>query len=584
MSQNPRFDHVQIAKGSMRVIWDAPIEMNDGNILRADVFLPKDDGKYPVIMTYGPYGKGLAFQEGYKMAWERLTGTYPEAARDTTAQYENWETVDPEHWTTDGYICIRVDGRGSGRSPGMVNVWAPREVQDFHDCIEWAAAQPWSNGKVGICGISYYAMNQWYVASLQPPHLAAICVWEGAADHYRDVARHGGILCEFLGPWYDRQVAARQHGVGEHGSKSRITGELVSGPETLSAEALSANRYDPLDGVRSRPLDGPYYRERSPNYSKVTVPLLSAANWGGVGMHPRGNFEGYGAAASTQKWLEVHGDTHFGPFYRESGIALQKRFFGHFLKDEDTGWNQQPPVQLAIRHPGEKFVTRVEQEWPLARTEWTRFYLDPKQSLLTMEPKQGDSIEYEAMGDGVLFSLPASDKEVEITGPIAVRLFVSSKTTDADLFLALRLFDPEGKEVLFVGANDPRVPIALGWLRASQRKLDAERSLPHRPFHPHDEAWPLTPGEPVELLIEVWPTCIVVPPGYRLALNVRGKDYENGLGDANLPDEPYKMTGVGPFRHGDPADRPAEIFGGKNRLHFESGKEPYLLLPIIPAA
>ena len=186
------------------------------------------------------------------------------------------------------------------------------------------------------------------------------------------------------------------------------------------------------------------------------------------------------------------------------------------------------------------------------------------------------------MSDGLTFSLPISDKEVEITGPVAARLFVSSLTTDADLFLALRLFDPEEKEVLFIGTNDPRVCIGLGWLRASQRKLDKEKTLPHRPFHAHDEVWPLVPGEAVELFIEILPTCIVIPPDYRLALNIRGKDYENGFLDAKGPDDLFSMKGVGPFVHADPKDRPAAIFGGKNRLHFEAGKEPYLLLPIIP--
>ena len=575
-------DFAPIATGRMRVMWDAPIEMDDGITLRADVFLPEKEGEYPVIIALGPYAKGLAFQDGYKSSWDRMTTTYPEILQDTTAKYENWELVDPEKWTTDGYVCIRVDGRGSGRSPGKLDIFSPRETKDFHDCIEWAAEQPWSNGKVGINGISYFAINQWLVASLQPPHLAAICVWEGAADNYRDWGRHGGILSQFEDTWFKRQVAARQQGVGERGERSRVTGELVSGPETLSAEVLAKNIVVPYQEALQDPLDGPYYRARSPDFSKVVVPLLSAANWGGMGCHPRGNFEGYLAAASTQKWLEVHGDTHFGPFFRAAGQEMQKRFFGHFLKGEDTGWDRQPPVELDIRRPGEKFTTRAEQDWPLARTQWTKYYLDPQQSLLTTVPKQGDSIEYEAMGDGVTFSLPASDKEIEITGPVAAGLFVSSETTDADLFLALRLFDPAGKEVLFVGTNDPRVPIALGWLRASQRKLDAERSLPYRPYHTHDEAWPLTPGEPVELLIEIWPTCIVIPPGYRLALNIRGKDYENGLGDANLPDEMYVMTGVGPFTHADPQDRPPAIFGAKNRLHFAEGKEPYLLLPVIP--
>ena len=161
---------------------------------------------------------------------------------------------------------------------------------------------------------------------------------------------------------------------------------------------------------------------------------------------------------------------------------------------------------------------------------------------------------------------------------------MSSETTDADLFLVLRVFDPAGKEVTFIGSNDPRVPVGLGWLRASHRKLDPKMSRPYRPWHTHDEEWPLKPGEPVELDIEIWPTCIVVPPGYRLALTVRGKDYEVDGRDAALPNAPYPMKGVGPFLHIDPDDRPPKIFAGRNTLHFAAGRQPYLLLPIIPEA
>jgi predicted acyl esterase len=125
-------------------------------------------------------------------------------------------------------------------------------------------------------------------------------------------------------------------------------------------------------------------------------------------------------------------------------------------------------------------------------------------------------------------------------------------------------------------------PIGLGWLRASHRKLDPKRSLPYRPYHSHDEPWPLKPGEPVELDIEIWPTSIVVPPGYRLALNVRGKDFNHGQGDRGFAGAMYPMTGIVPFLHNHPEDRPAAIFGGRNRLHFEPGKESYLLLPVIP--
>jgi hypothetical protein len=170
----------------------------------------------------------------------------------------------------------------------------------------------------------------------------------------------------------------------------------------------------------------------------------------------------------------------------------------------------------------------------------------------------------------------------EITGPIAAKLWVSSRTTDADLFLALRLIDPAGKEVTFIGFNDPRVPVGLGWLRASHRKLDPAKSLPYRPWHTHDVEWPLQPGEPVELDVEIWPTSIVVPPGYRLALNIRGRDYEVDGKDIGLPNAPYPMKGVGPFLHIDADDRPDSIVATRNTLHFTPGREPYLLLPIIP--
>jgi uncharacterized protein len=580
MSQSHKLE----IRDGMQIEWDAPIPMDDGLVLRADVFRPVGEGKYPVIMTYGPYAKGLAFQDGYKSAWTRMIRSYPEVAEGTSNKYQSWELVDPEKWVPDGYVCLRIDSRGAGQSPGYLDVWSPRETEDMYQCIEWAGTRPWSNGKVGLNGISYYAMNQWQVASLQPPHLAAMCAWEGASDYYRELCRHGGILCEFLQTWYQRQVKSVQHGVGERGERSLVTGRPVAGSDTLAEEELKENRAEVGKEASSRRLIDDYYRARMPAFEKIDVPLLSAANWGGVGLHPRGNFEGYLQAGTRQKWLEVHGDTHFSHFYSNYGLGLQQRFFGHFLKGEDNGWEKQPPVQLNVRHPGEKFVLRGENEWPLARTQWTRFYLNPaERSLGRDRPQVNASLAYATMGDGLMFLTPPIEQEMEITGPVAAKLFLSSDTVDADVFLALRVYAPDGKELVFIGSNDPRTPVALGWLRASQRKLDPKQSLPYRPWHPHDEEWPLKPGEPVELDIEVWPTCIVIPPGCRIGLNVRGKDYEYDGTPAEIPFSSYKMYGVGPFTHNDPKDRPPQIFGGSNTLLFAADKAPYLLLPIIPA-
>jgi hypothetical protein len=573
------------SRDGMRIDWDVPIPVDDGLVLRADVYRPAAEGGYPVLLSYGPYGKWLHFADLYTDQWRRMVEQHPDVPAGSTNRYQNWEVVDPEKWVPDGYACVRVDSRGAGRSPGFLDLYSARETQDLYQCIEWAAAQPWSSSRVGLNGISYYGMNQWQVAALQPPHLAAICIWEGAADFYRDFIYHGGILCTFGKPWFPGQVIKVQHGRGSRGYRSRMTGGWVSGPPTLTEEELGANRSDFYEDCVSNPLaSDAYWRSRTPDLQQITVPLLSAANWGGQGLHPRGNFEGFMRAGSEQKWLEVHGLEHWTHFYTDYGVSLQRRFFGHFLKGEDTGWSRQPKVVLQVRHPGERFVERYENEWPLARTQWTKLYLNPADHSLVTEPlARNGQVSYGGLGDGATFLTKPLAAETEVTGPIAAKLYVSSETTDADLFLVLRVFTPNMQEVTFQGALDPHTPIAQGWLRASHRKLDPALTLPYRPYHTHDEKQPLTPGEVYELDVEIWPTCIVVPAGHRMGLTVRGRDYEHPGGpSAGLGVLGAVFTGVGPFQHNDARDRPPAIFGTQVTLHCGPGRPSHVLLPVIP--
>ncbi len=565
----------------MRIDWDVGVAMDDGVILRCDVFRPAREGRYPVILSYGPYAKGLAFQASYPSAWERLAKEHPDVTAGTSNKYQNWEVVDPEKWVPHDYVCVRFDSRGCGCSPGFIDHFSPRETKDLYDCIEWAADEPWCNGRVGLNGVSYYAINQWHVASLQPPHLAAMCIWEGAADWYRDMTHHGGILSTFWQNWYDMQVKTVQHGA--RGKRSRVTGQPVCGPRTVPDAELARNRSELGNEIREHSFDDEYHKERSPVWSKVKLPFLSAANWGGQGLHLRGNFEGFVRASSKQKWLEAHGLEHWTHFYTDYGRELQFAFFDHFLHGRKNGWDKQPRVRLQVRH-ADKFVERAENEWPLARTRWTRFYLDPGSGLLrTEKPAAATTLRFEAMGDGATFLTAPLEAETEITGPSALRLFVSSSTSDADLFVVLRAFAPDLKELVFQGAIDPHTPIAQGWLRASHRKLDRKLSTPYRPYHTHDRKQPLKPGEVVELDIEIWPTSVVVPAGYRLGLSIRGKDYEYpGASGGRLSNFKNELKGCGPFLHDDRGDRPPEIFGGITSLHFGSGRESFLLLPIIP--
>ncbi len=510
----------------MIIEWDVEVPVDDGLVLRADVFRPDSEGRVPAILTYGPYGKGLAYQDGYPDQWRILTTKHPDVLEGSANAYQNWEAVDPERFVPAGYACVRVDSRGAGRSPGFLDPWSMRETQDIYDCIEWAAAQPWCNGRIGMCGISYYAMNQWQVASLQPPHLAAICVWEGAADFYRDTTYHGGIRCINWGNWYAMQVTNVQHGVGDRGPVSAFTDETVCGPETLTEEELAENRADFYADVCAHPLDDDWHRERSPNWEKVTVPLLTAGAWGGQALHLRGNVEGFVNAASPDKWLELHGGEHWASFSTQAGVALQQRFFDRFLKDEENGWEvSQPRVLLNVPRVDGTFVQRGESEWPLARTDWTTVYLDAGRTLEHDAPHGEGSVSFDALGDGVEFLTAPFESETELTGPAALTVHLSSSTTDADVFAILRLYDEQGREVVFQGSNDPGTPLGKGWLRASHRKLDPGRSEPYRPYHAHDEVQPLVPGEMERLDVEIWPLSVIVPGG----LPARSADPGPGL-------------------------------------------------------
>jgi uncharacterized protein len=566
---------------NMSIHWDVPIEMDDGAVLRADVFRPAAPGRYPVILTHGPYGKNLSFRQGWPTQFDALVTAWPEVLENTSGRYHVWETVDPEKWVPEGYVCVRVDARGAGQSPGFLDPFSPRETRDYAAAIEWAGEQDWSNGKVGLNGISYYAISQWLVAARQPRHLAAICAWEGAANFYRDQTRHGGILSTFWATLAPRQIWRVQNGLGHNGIISEVTGLPVSGDIELSESELRANRIDFEGEIRRHVLEGDFHRERSVDWSKVEVPFLSAANWAGQGLHGRGNFEAFGQAASSEKFLEAHGYEHWTTFYTDYGRRLQLRFFDHYLKGRDS-WGDQPRVLLQVRHPGERFVERAETEWPLAGTEWTPFWLDAAHASLNADaaPPTDAAISYDAPGsDGVTFMAPAADHDIEITGPIAARIWIASTTDDADLFLTLRVFAPDGDEVLFAGSVDPLTPIGQGWLRASQRRTDPDRSLPWRPYHTHDRQEMLVPGEPVALDIEIWPTSIVVPTGYRLALTVAGRDFDHGLpGNPARPE----MRGSAIFLHNDPADRPTDRFGGSITV-LSGGTHPScLILPVIP--
>ncbi len=503
---------------------DVYVATRDGSSICVDVFRPEGPGPHPTIVSMSPYGKDVHWLE-----------RYPDHGFDVSP-WAVWETPDPGWWVPRGYALVRVDSRGIGKSMGTLDPLSERDSEDYYDVIEWAATRPWSNGRVGLLGISFYAIVQWKVAALRPPHLAAIIPWEGANDLYREWAYQGGIYANgFVDFWWQLHY---------------VDQPLVNGPVVDWREAFLA-----------RPLYDEWYRERSPALEHIDVPVLSAGNWGAFHLHLRGNVEGFKAVASANKRLVMMTGSHIDPFYSEWGKAEQLRFLDRWVRGVDNGAEDDPPVRLAIRH-GEQIEWRNEYEWPLARTQWRRYYLDARSASLSWSPPGDEgAISYLAPRASVTFRAAPVVDEVEITGPVRLRLWIRATAPDTDVFVALRHFDENDDELYGVGPRGGPVPMAVGWLRASHRELDLERTGVGRPWHTHTHHQPLVAGEPTALDVEIWPTSIVLAPGHHLRLEIRGNDEH-----------------MNPLSHNQPgATPPGEVTVLSGPSH-----EAYLELPVIP--
>lgn len=545
---------------------DVQVPMRDGSILYADIFRPDTTDKVPVIFNIGPYQKDKLWVP-------------PADLEEPANPHMNWETVNPEWWCPRGYAAMRLDARGAGRSPGKSEPSSYQEGLDTYDAIEWVAKRDWCAGSVGMLGISYHASSQWRAANMQPPSLKAIMPWEGRADQYRDQAYHGGIFAlGFIGNWWPTHTAHH----------------LLGRPRSYNPDAFDNNM---MYNLMRNDLDNEWWRMNSARWDKITVPVYSVGNWGGFSMHLRGNTEGYMLAASKHKKLRIHTGTHFHPFHSEEGRMDQLRWFDYWLKGIDTGILEDPPIKLEIRTGGspKPYAFRYENEWPLARTQWTKTYLriqreptgdgGPAEGELTCEiPQQEAKLSYPASGStkagiasgsslatthgntgrtGVSFESGPMPHDTEVTGPMMLNLWVSSTSEDMDIFVSIRNIGPDGKDVNEVGQHGQPVPcVTKGWLRASHRKLDKEKSLPYRPYHAHNERLWLEPNEPVECQVEVWPTSMVFAKGHRMRVDIQPRD---GVGSA-----PYTHY------HGD------YNAGAENTIYSGGDKQSYLLVPIIP--
>ena len=478
---------------------DVAIPMRDGVRLATNLFRSAESVPAPVIMSVTPYGKDkLPDRVGNFFMW--LAGV--RFGDIQISRYTGFEAPDPIYWVRQGYSVLQADVRGMHKSEGQAGVLTDQDAEDYYDLIEWAAAQPWCDGHVGLSGVSYLAMSQWRVAALRPPHLTAMIPWEGVSDLYREFVFQGGIPeTGFIPIWWKNRML--------RGCNKKF--ELAE---------------DFLAEVERHPLHDEYWRAKQTLLERIEVPALVCASWSDQGLHTRGSFEAFARIGSREKWLYTHGRKKWETYYSAEAVAAQKQFFDCYLKGRDDGWRARPRIRLEIRKAYYQYEVRHEAQWPLRETSFQPLYLDAGAAALRLSPVATEAQRgYDAAKGQAVFTFRFAET-VELTGESKLRLWVgTSAGDDLDLFVALKKFDARDNEIFFCGYNGyEKDAVAKGWLRVSHRAIDPARSRPSRPYHSHETLEKLSPGAIVPVEIEILPSSTVFEAGSRLEVWVLGRD------------------------------------------------------------
>lgn len=530
----PPLGQTRIVEDGLVLDRNVPVTMRDGVVIYVDIFRPegaRGERDLPVLLAWSPYGKH-----------GKSDGLWPAAGveADWISRHTAFEAPDPAYWCAHGYAVCYPDPRGAWLSQGELRHNGIGEGEDCHDLIEWLGVQPWSNGKVGMTGVSYLACIQYLVAPLKPPHLAALNPWEGFSDWYREFAYHGGIR------------------------------------ETCFVERASANlnwsttrTEDTAANARAHPLIDSYWHSKALDLDAIDLPIFIVASWSDHGLHTRGTLEAYKRIASRDKWLLVHGQKKWRHYYDPANVALQRAFFDQYLKgDRSGGVADWPRVRLQIRTQGDQGAWRDETHWPLARAQLTPLHLDATSATLGSDaPVAPASARYDAVEGATTFDIRFAE-DTELNGSIALNLWVAAEgSDDMDLFVALDKLDADGARVPFAFyALYDDGPLALGWLRASHRALDPQRSTPDQPVHLHLGEERLQPGVPVPVAIEIWPTAVHFAAGEGLRLTIQGRDIYD-----------HDAYGLAFARHSD-------LRNAGTHVVLTGGDHPsHLLVPVIPA-
>ena len=544
---------------------DVPIRLRDGVTIYADVFRPVGDEACPALLAWSPYGKEIG---GQMLDDVPMRSGVPLSA---TSGLEKFEGPDPAYWVAHGYAIVNPDKRGAYMSEGNLLYWGHEDALDGCDVIDWIASQKWSNGKVGMTGNSWLTVSQWFIAAERPEHLAAIAPWEGFCDHYRESGTRGGIPA----PEFSEMIAetfASAHGMLE----------------------------DQPRMIVERPFMCDYWEDKAARVENIEIPAYVVASYTNS-VHTHGSFAGFRRMASKEKWLRVHNTSEWFDYYTPENVEDLRRFFDHYLKGIDNGWEQTPRVRLSVLNPGgTDIVGRAEEDFPLARTQYHKLYLSAADSaLLTSLPADQAVSEYQS--DSARHEVTyryRMERPTEITGYMKLHLWVSAPDHD-DMDLAVRVekLSRDGQPLPDRTGN---LIAATGLMRVSMRQLDENRSTEAEPYYTFTTEQKLKPGEIVPVEIEIWPMGLYFDEGEILQLTVGAYRPANAaipFGSASIsvprdgftymPGQPVDMITVGgnATQCADPAEvvvSPATHNAGRHRIYTGGEYDSYLYVPVIP--
>lgn len=544
---------------------DVPVTLRDGTVIYTDIFRPADEGRHPALLAWSPYGKELGGQmldDVPMRAGVRL---------GATSGLEKFEGPDPAYWVNHGYVIINPDSRGAYYSEGNLNYWGTQNSQDGYDTIEWAAAQPWSNGKIGMSGNSWLTVSQWFIAGEQPPHLAAIAPWEGFVDHFRETANRGGI-------------------------PNPVFPEAIF--DTFASQNLMEDQ--PRMVVTHTLLDA-YWQDKIARLDNIRIPAYVVASYTNP-VHTHGTFAGFREISSRDKWLRVHNTQEWFDYYTPANVEDLRKFFDHYLLGADNGWEATPRVRLSVLDPGhEDVVNRVEQEFPLARTEYKKLYLAGEGKLSEQPLEREGTVAYETnSADAAASFVMTFDKDTELTGYMKLHMYVEADgADDMELQVQVEKLDAQGRPI---PDKVTRMPItAEGYLRVSQRALDEEKSTEAEPVLKHAREELLKKGEIVPVEIPIWPMGMKYHAGEKIRLTVRAynppsADTVPAFGSAKItvPKEGYtyepgqktEMITLGGLDGKkwvkNTVKAPKSRNKGRHIIHLGGRYESYLQVPVVP--